>query len=227
MPNTVRPYHHIPIADCQEELIEISPELGVVKPHPYQNLGAKYDRYSPHHLRRGVVERLLVAQQTLQQTQPGWQLAIFDGYRPVAVQKFMVEYTFNNICHSQNLDPEALTLQKSEVIWARVLQVWAFPDPNPATPPPHSTGAAVDLTLFDHQGKLVDMGSPIDELSDRSLPDYYPANTIYYRNRYLLHQVMTKAGFQRHPQEWWHFSWGDQMWAWLSGQTTAIYGRVE
>jgi D-alanyl-D-alanine dipeptidase len=44
---------------------------------------------------------------------------------------------------------------------------------------------------------------------------------------------MTAAGFRRHPQEWWHFSLGDQLWAWLIDQETgegaalAHYGRVD
>ena len=37
----------------------------------------------------------------------------------------------------------------------------------------------------------------------------------------------------RHPKEWWHFSYGDQLWAWLYQQANpddlaiARYGRVE
>ena len=27
-------------------------------------------------------------------------------------------------------------------------------------------------------------------------------------------------------REWWHFSWGDQLWAWRMGQPRAVYGRV-
>jgi D-alanyl-D-alanine dipeptidase len=26
---------------------------------------------------------------------------------------------------------------------------------------------------------------------------------------------MVSAGFQQHPNEWWHFSYGDQMWCYL------------
>ena len=43
---------------------------------------------------------------------------------------------------------------------------------------------------------------------------------------------MLKAGYQRNPREWWHFSVGDQMWAWLNNQSnpvnpvTARYGRL-
>ncbi|MCZ0900835.1 D-alanyl-D-alanine dipeptidase, partial [Microcoleus sp. HI-ES] len=38
-------------------------------------------------------------------------------------------------------------------------------------------------------------------------------------------------GFQQHPNEWWHFCLGDQMWAWLTNQNNsgsqliARYGR--
>jgi D-alanyl-D-alanine dipeptidase len=30
----------------------------------------------------------------------------------------------------------------------------------------------------------------------------------------------------RHPNEWWHFSHGDQLWAWRSGRAAALYGRT-
>jgi D-alanyl-D-alanine dipeptidase len=35
---------------------------------------------------------------------------------------------------------------------------------------------------------------------------------------------MTKAGFINYPKEYWHYSYGDVMWAELTGSTTAIYG---
>jgi D-alanyl-D-alanine dipeptidase len=41
---------------------------------------------------------------------------------------------------------------------------------------------------------------------------------------------MATAGFKRHLNEWWHFSYGDQIWAWLMTQegerTVAKYGRA-
>ena len=40
----------------------------------------------------------------------------------------------------------------------------------------------------------------------------------------LLHWLMTEEGFAGHPDEWWHFSWGDQMWAALTGAPSAPYG---
>ena len=98
-------------------------------------------------------------------------------------------------------------------------------------PPPHSTGAAIDVTLFDADLLEMNMGSPIDEISDRSLPNYF-ANSIdnqdirFHSDRQLLNKVMTHSGFQRHPNEWLHFSCGDQLWAWISKKKIAIYGGV-
>jgi len=39
-----------------------------------------------------------------------------------------------------------------------------------------------------------------------------------------LHWLMAEQGFAGHPDEWRHFSWGDQMWAALRGETSAHYG---
>jgi D-alanyl-D-alanine dipeptidase len=43
-------------------------------------------------------------------------------------------------------------------------------------------------------------------------------------NRRLLYWLMTEGGFASNPNEWWHFSWGDQMWARLSGAEAAFFG---
>ena len=37
---------------------------------------------------------------------------------------------------------------------------------------------------------------------------------------------MKQAGFVQHPNEWWHFSYGDQLWSWLSKESNAIYGAA-
>ncbi|MDX2215032.1 MAG: M15 family metallopeptidase, partial [Oculatellaceae cyanobacterium bins.114] len=117
--------------------------------------------------------------------------------------------------------------------------------------PPHSTGAAVDVTLVDQYNHPIDMGSPIDEMSLRSYPDYFsptfdpphphesvvnlserPNATVHY-HRQILREIMTSVGFLQHPNEWWHFSLGDQMWMWLTQQhhpektLVARYGAIE
>jgi len=114
-----------------------------------------------------------------------------------------------------------------------VSRFWAPPSQDPATPPPHSTGAAVDLTLAEASGYPLAMGGEIDAIAAVSEPDHYAAAArdpssqaaLWHHRRCLLAEAMAVAGFSQHPHEWWHYSYGDQLWAWRSRQPTACYGR--
>lgn len=232
-----KPYTKIPIEECGEPLVPIPASFLRFEPHPYQSLGAPYGNASPFYLRLGVIAALECAQAFLEPY--GWQLAIFDAYRPIAVQQFMVAHTFATLCQEQGYHPQQLEPAIASEIWQQVYQFWAVPSSDPQKPPPHSTGAAVDLTLADCEGHPLEMGGAIDEVSERSFPDFYdrhPEETnaaCFAQRRQILYQAMRSAGFQRHPNEWWHFSLGDQLWAWQMQQQTgqqniiARYGRVE
>jgi zinc D-Ala-D-Ala dipeptidase len=234
----LKPYHSVPIADCGEPLVPIAADqVALTVPHFYQSLGAPYQGVSPYSLRQGVLRALTQAQTALAAAHPGWRIRVFDAFRPVAVQQFMVDFTLGELLQLRGLVREQLTADQHQQLLAQVYQFWAPPSLDPATPPPHSTGAAVDVTLLDERGHEIDMGSPIDEISARSLPDHF-ANCPEllaqqrHRHRQRLNQVMRAAGFCRHPGEWWHFSLGDQLWAWQQQQHTdqavvARYGRVD
>ncbi|NJN22758.1 MAG: D-alanyl-D-alanine dipeptidase [Leptolyngbya sp. RL_3_1] len=234
----MKPYQSITIHECGEPLVPIPLEtFAAVQPHPYVCLGAPYGDRSPYWLRESVLAALHQAQAYLQHQHPGWTIQIFDAYRPVAVQQFMVDYSFSTLAQQRQQQPEALTAAVRQALLAEVYQFWAAPSLDPATPPPHSTGAAVDITLINAQGQAVDMGSPIDEISIRSHPDYFAPegehrdDTVHH-HRCLLKKTLAGAGFRQHPNEWWHFSLGDQLWAWQTQNQTqqrciARYGRVE
>lgn len=235
----MKPHYAIPISESCEPLVPIPLEqFAWVSPHPYATLGATYGDKSPFCVRQTVLERLHAAQSYLQKQRSGWRLQIFDAYRPLSVQQFMVDYTFQTVAAAAGLNPATMTEAERQKILAQVYEFWAEPLVDPAAPPPHSTGAAIDLTLVDETGTPVEMGSAIDELSPRSYPNYF-ANRVgmneqsYHLHRQLLCESMAAGGFMRHPQEWWHFSYGDQLWAWLYQQTgweglaIAQYGRVE
>lgn len=234
----MKPYQQIAIVECGEPLIKIPLELFAVEsPHPYEKLGAPYGEHSPYYLRESVIDNLIQAQNYLHLLLGGWRIQIFDAYRPVSVQQFMVDYSFAQLVQQRGLIGVDLSPNQRQEIWELVYEIWAVPSLDAQTPPPHSTGAAVDVTLVNDRGQIVNMGSAIDELSERSHPDYYansshPQAKQYHAHRQLLLNVMLKAGFQRNPKEWWHFSFGDQMWAWLNNQAnqanscTARYGRV-
>ena len=235
---TLRPWSPIPIHDNGEPLVELPAPVLRLEPHPYRIAGAPFgDGASPFRLRRGVIERLLQAQAGLERQRPGWKLAVFDGWRPLAVQAFMVEHTITLECERLGLDPRRDSPEREAVI-ASVGRFWAPPSNDPTTPPPHSTGAAIDLTLADATGQTVEMGSAIDAIGAVSEPDHFrrvgadlPAGAdrdqarLWDGHRRLLASVMEGAGFAQHPNEWWHFSYGDQLWAWRLGQAQACYGR--
>ena len=229
----MKPYQTIAIQECGEPLVPLPLEnFAVVTPHPYQVLGAPYGDRSPYWVRASVAEVLLQAQQQLQTLHPGWRIQIFDAYRPIPVQQFMVDYTARDLAQQQGQNFETLPLPEQEAILTQVNEFWATPSHDPQMPPPHSTGAAVDVTLVDAMEQAVDMGSPIDEISARSHPDHFaqftdPKSQQCHTYRGQLRQILTQVGFQQHPKEWWHFSYGDQLWAWLSQTTPARYGNAE
>lgn len=229
----MKPYQAIPIVECNQPLVPIPDDRFLLEnPPAYVKLGADYQGKSPYYLREGVLRRLIQAREKLAQIQPQWRIKIFDAYRPVWVQQFMVDYTFNSICVDRSLEINTLTPEEKASIYEEVYQIWAIPSDNPLTPPPHSTGSAIDLTLVDENGKEVDMGGEIDELSARSNPNYYknytnPQAKVFHQNREILLEIMTYGGFRRHQGEWWHFSYGDQMWAWLQNSDAIISGSIE
>lgn len=237
----MKSWQSIRIADCADPLVAIpAAPFAFTAPHPYVALGAPYAGKSPWMLRRRVLDALLQAQDALASRRPGWRLKLFDAWRPVAVQAFMVwrEFRLQAEAAGRSLDGcrDPAELQaRDPALYARlaatVFMFWSMPSDDPLTPPPHSTGAALDLTLQDAAGREVDMGCPIDEMTERAWPDHYagavePQMQAFHENRLLLHEVMTAAGFDRHGNEWWHFSLGDQMWAWARGEAEAIYGGV-
>ncbi|WP_216902900.1 M15 family metallopeptidase [Synechococcus sp. CCY 9618] len=229
----LRPWSPIPIHDAGEPLIGLPAGLWRLEPHPYQALGAPYgEGASPFRLRRAVITRLEKAQQRLQRQQPRWRLAIFDAWRPIAVQAFMVRHAFVEACRQRGLDADG-TGPAQRALAAEVDRFWAPPSADPATPPPHSTGAAVDLTLADGLGRPLAMGGAIDAIGAVSEPDHHRGAAqgteaaAWHQRRVLLAEVMAGAGFVQHPNEWWHFSHGDQLWAWRQGEPRARYGRVD
>ncbi|WP_269606862.1 M15 family metallopeptidase [Prochlorococcus marinus] len=231
----LRPWNNIKINDCNEPLISIPQSIFRLTPHPYMSLGAPYlTGADPWVLRRGVLKRLIRAQKKLSEINPKLQLALFDAWRPISVQKFMFNYTIQETCKSKGVDINDLSVNGgiNDVI-EEVGRFWAKPSSDPLMPPPHSTGAAIDLTLADITGKALDLGGEIDFIGPESSPDFYKKDSfmmpdskyhVFQDRRSLLFSVMEQAGFVQHPNEWWHFSYGDQLWSWLTKKGNAIYG---
>lgn len=175
-------------------------------------------------LRESVAARLKAADAALRAR----NLCFFvhDAYRPLAIQRY-----FHDEWMPSRVRKQFPHFTPGEVA-AEVEKYWAAPSSSAASPSPHSTGAAVDLTLcFLDTGRELFMGSIFDDVSVLAHTDFYErdcderiySNVEARANRRILYWVMTEAGFANHPNEWWHFSWGDQMWAKLNGEPAARY----
>ena len=233
----LRPWNNIKINECNEPLVVIPESIFRLTPHPYMSLGAPYlTGLDPWVLRQSVLKRLKQAQQNLFDITSDLQLALFDAWRPISVQKFMFNYTIEETCRSRGINIDDISNKEdiTDVI-EEVGRFWAKPSCNPLTPPPHSTGAAIDLTLADMTGHPLDLGGEIDFIGPESSPDFYKKDNsgipcskhqVFHNRRSLLFSVMEQAGFVQHPNEWWHFSYGDQLWAWTSNQGISIYGAA-
>ena len=86
----------------------------------------------------------------------------------------------------------------------------------------HQTGGAVDATLCDANGRELDMGGEYLAFDATT-----PMRAVENENRKILSRAMRGAGFANYPNEWWHFSYGDKMWAAYARKKNAIYGPKE
>ncbi|WP_413325828.1 M15 family metallopeptidase [Synechococcus sp. MIT S9503] len=210
-----RPWSDVVIDDCGEPLVALKPQFLCLEPHPYACVGAPYgEDADPYRLRSGVLKRLVTAQQLLsRRSDPevgDLQLAIFDAWRPIRVQAFMVDHSIQEQCRSLGFDPsDPLKTQALEQVRNDVARFWAPPSPDPRTPPPHSTGGAVDLTLADSSGEPLEMGGEIDAIGEQSVPDHHaeeaesnPEGTaaLWHGRRCLLNDVNDGGGVRKTSQ---------------------------
>ena len=152
------------------------------------------DLYAPHDcawLHRDAAHGLEQSLVWLHQQRPNLTLLVLDALRPQRVQ---------------------------EALW-QALQGTALLGylANPVRGSIHSFGMAVDITLVDASGRELDMGTPFDDLSERSHPALEvdmqqrgELNQAQIDNRQLLRDTMQAGGFQGISSEWWHFDCGDR-----------------
>lgn len=109
----------------------------------------------------------------------GYQIKLFDCYRPFSVQQKMWEIL-----------PNATYV--------------ADPNKNGSI---HNRGGAIDITLIDlATGKELDMGTPFDFFGPAAFPTCTFLSDTILKNRQLLHGMMTQENFRVSRSEWWHYS---------------------
>ncbi len=106
------------------------------------------------------------------------RIKIFDGYRPLSVQKKMWE-----------IFPDDRYVA------------------NPASGSRHNRGAAVDITIIDSAGSELEMGTEYDNFTEKAHYNYQDLPLKVKENRILLRNTMMKYGFDGIETEWWHFDY--------------------
>ncbi|MFC8425459.1 M15 family metallopeptidase [Streptomyces sp. NPDC057236] len=200
----------IPVRDCGEGLVDVRVQGVNVDDRKRDAAGAWA------HVRRGVLNRLLHTQSLLP---AGVALLFVEGFRPPALQKQYFEAYFEELARAH---PRWLAAELREAASRFV---------SPPEIAPHSAGAAVDVTLVDHRGRELDMGTRVNaspEESDGACYTDSPHLSDRARiNRATLGGALSAAGFINYGTEWWHWSFGDRYWALQAGQPAALYGPVE
>lgn len=141
-------------------------------------------------MQKRPAQMLKKANALLQQKNPNYRLLVYDGGRPLSIQK---------------------------VLWNTLSQ---YPPKerakyvaNPAEGSIHNYGSAVDLTIATADGKALDMGTKYDYFGELAYPvkeDFFLAQKKLTKqqvaNRILLRNVMEAVGFMPIDYEWWHFN---------------------
>lgn len=139
------------------------------------------------YLQRAAAEKFRKAIRLLQKERPGFRFVVFDASRPVYAQAKLRETVVGT----------------------------PFADyvSNPRRGSVHNFGFALDLTIADSAGTLLDMGTDFDSFENRAgkrgeaeALENGTLSKTQIENRELLRRVMLGAGFLPLASEWWHFN---------------------
>lgn len=208
----------IPVHENQESWIDLKNQnIIVLGPSPEIPDNQDYT-----YLRKAVYEKLKQAQSHLPK---GLRFCLYEGYRSLSLQKIIFEKQYNNVKQRYpDWEEKDIFLETTKLV-SPVLN----PD-HTHNIPPHSTGAAIDVYLIDEQGKAIDMGiHPKDWMKDKdgevSLTTSTHISTEAKKNRQIMSKVLAEVGFVNYPTEYWHWSYGDRYWAYVTKNHQAIYGN--
>lgn len=194
-------------------------------------------------LRPKIKNMLDKAQQMLDQdsSTKHLKLVVVDGYRTLDVQRRLFNAYLEYLRGKMPNTDETTLLNEAQ----QMVSIVPKEEVIKQSPPPHSTGGSVDIILVDKskiditddywlQNAMINFGAQFDEMMH---PEYggERSETAYYedksgvdeeamKNRRLLYNLLNKVGLSNYPHEFWHFDFGNQFHALVTGKDTAEYG---
>ena len=165
------------------ELVKLDPTIKLDIRYATRNnfLGRPVYKEARAFLQKPAAEALVRAHQKLREK--GYGIVVFDGYRPWSVTKIFWD----------------VTPADKKIFVA-----------DPSQGSRHNRGCAVDLSLFElATGKIVQMPSEYDEMTERAHINYACATPEAKHLRELLRSAMESEGFAVYEPEWWHYDYKD------------------
>jgi D-alanyl-D-alanine dipeptidase len=165
------------------ELVKLDPTIKLDIRYATRNnfLGRPVYKEARAFLQKPAAEALVRAHQRLRPQ--GYGIVVFDGYRPWSVTKIFWD----------------VTPQDKKIFVA-----------DPSQGSRHNRGCAVDLSMYElSTGKIVQMPSEYDEMTERAHINYTCATPETKRLRDLLRSAMESEGFAVYEPEWWHYDYKD------------------
>lgn len=138
-------------------------------------------------LHKDAAKKLKKAIEILNTEYPGYKFRIFDAARPLYAQEALRK-TVRNTPYSHFVS-------------------------SPYPGGMHNFGMAIDLTLQNQEGEVLDMGTDFDSFEsaagkkgEKKALQTGRLTNAQVENREILRSIMKKAGFIALPSEWWHFN---------------------
>jgi D-alanyl-D-alanine dipeptidase len=165
------------------ELVKLDPTIKLDIRYATRNnfLGRPVYKEARAFLQKPAAEALVRAHQKLKEK--GYGIVVFDGYRPWSVTKIFWD----------------VTPQDKKIFVA-----------DPSQGSRHNRGCAVDLSMYElATGKIVQMPSEYDEMTERAHINYSCATPEAKHLREMLRSAMEGEGFAVYEPEWWHYDYKD------------------
>lgn len=188
--------HSKAIRECNEPLVQLIPGNGLFLDNSWMKC------------RRSVAQKLTRIGEKL--SEKGLGIYIYDTYRTPKEQEARINRTRREL---EDKFSDRMEFEKAVKRYTAGVGGG------------HQSGGAVDLTICDKRGIPLDMGSKYLEKSPKTVTSH-PISPDIDARRKLLCKAMREEGFVNYPGEWWHFSYGDQLWAAYRLKRYALYSSI-
>lgn len=166
------------------------------------------------YLRETVYKKIKQAEKRLPKN---CHFKIYSAYRSVTEQTKLWEKNYTEMKHKAPDADEEELVRMTKAVCA---------DPRKGFGG-HQTGGAIDIGLCDEKGHEFNMGTAYLDTSDKIKTAAKNIDEDARINRKILSDALQGVGFVNYPNEWWHFCYGDRMWAAYKNKRYCFYGCVE